>query len=180
VFKISDIIAASVLVLSCKSDKPKEDKPRLEQSVRQTDLAAGSGSSQFARDRKGACDAFAARVQPGMKDDNKNVFEAVTSQCMQDTRITKNNYPCLMAAKSAEDVDACFKASAGSASATFDSDRKGSCEAYAKHVVDVMMAELRDTAVKLCLSSRMTEETYDCVMKATTDPELKKCLGVSE
>lgn len=160
-----------LVILGCDS---KDSKPAVKKT--QTDMNAAK--TPFQTNRVAACEAFADRIEPTMRAANTDPTDSVTTQCMTDQRITKDNYECLLAASTVDGLGACFKQAGGSTpSATFESDRKAACAAYSKHVLELMQAELRTTSIRMCMSARMTEAAYDCVMKASGDADFKKCLG---
>jgi hypothetical protein len=153
-----------VLVLGCKSDKEAQVV-----SEKRATVAAGSGSSKFQTDRSGACQAFADRVQPPVEVER---VADVAKKCATDKRVTAANYDCLMAATSLAAIESCEK-QAGSAAA-LDAAK---CDAYAKHMLDILQAELHQSALGVCMSSRMTEQTYDCVMAGQSEADFKRCFG---
>ncbi|HTL33036.1 MAG TPA: hypothetical protein VL326_07920 [Kofleriaceae bacterium] len=163
-----------VMMLACsKKSAPPDPPPSKDPTPTPVAAIDAAPATLYQRDRNAACAAFADRFAPSMKGDTQSVDEAVTQRCLEDKRIAKSNYPCLIAAKSGDDMDACFQGSA----ATGARPTKAECQAYAAHVAELMAADLRNTATKMCTSEQMTEETYDCVMAAQDDATFKHCLG---
>jgi hypothetical protein len=160
--RTSWLIAASLTLAVCSFPKPASAQP----------------PSLFVSDRARACAAFADRFAPSMKDPQADIVASATNQCMGDKRITRYNYACLMGARSRDAIAACLAAKpSGSSSRAFVANKKSACSAYAHHVIELYADELRQTATKMCMSSEMTEATFDCVMQAQTDAAFKHCLG---
>jgi hypothetical protein len=131
--------------------------------------------SLFQSDRAKACAAFADRVLPSLKS-QQPMEPTLAGDCMTKGRVTSKNYACLMKASSADEIGTCFAAPTGTGSPDFDADKAAACGAYARHVIDLMTADLQKTMTETCMSSEMKESQYDCVMHAKSDDEFKKCL----
>jgi hypothetical protein len=132
--------------------------------------------SPFKADRARACEAFADRVTPGLKN-HLPMDQTLAGNCMTQGRVTAANYACLLASKSGDELSACFATQAPLPSAEFQSNKNAACLAYARHVIALMSDDLRRTMREICLSPKMKESDFDCVMAAKTDDAVRRCLS---
>jgi hypothetical protein len=159
-----------LLLVGCKDKRPEEKPPATNPHVASHKRATvGNGSSQFHTDRAGACQAFADRLQAPITGD---LVTDVANKCAEGKDVNAANYDCLMAATTLPAIEACLKTTG----AAID---KAKCDGYAKHVVELMTGELRATSLRMCMSARMTEQAFDCVIAAQSDADFKKCLGAN-
>ena len=166
------LLLAICVLAACKSDKSGDKVV----SEKHGGPARGSGSSQFFTNRPAACKAFAEHMQPSV---NATLVDTAKAQCMNDKKLTKDQYACIMASKTVEAIAACEKTPTGGdppAATTFETDRATACAAFAKHGVEMMSTELEKTSISMCMSDRLSEASYDCVMAAKSDADFKKCL----
>jgi hypothetical protein len=155
-----------VLLLGCESRKPPPPPAPPPQSL-------------FKTDRITACTGFADRVSVSMKNEQLPADQTLANDCMKMGRVSRGNLPCLLAAKSGDAVEACFEKTVDAGSGAWPT-RADDCLAFARHVLSLMEADLRQTMIDACLAPSMSEADYDCVMSAKTDAAFKGCLSKKE